>query len=337
MKQVSAQEIKGIIKKLYSLSEKGEYLALMIWGKMGIGKSQIVKQIAGELDIDFIDLRLSLLNPVDLMGLPVVDKVKQKANWLPPAFLPNGNNKEKGILFLDEINLAPQSVMNAGYQLILDRKLGNYKLPEGWLIIAAGNRAEDTFNTTKMPPPLANRFIHLTLEPDFDEWRQWAVKNGISEQVVTFLSKMPQHFFKAPTVAEKTFPSPRSWEFASKLHEIGESVDSAVGEGVGAEFRTFLRVYERIPNVDDILAGKEVRVPENAELDVLWATSMALVYRAEPKQWSNVYNYIVKFPVEFTTLIIKLLDDKSPKMHGTIVPSPEFAEFRKKHPSIFTE
>jgi len=343
MKNVSVSELKGVIKKLYALAEEGKYMGAMIWGPPGVGKSAAVRQVAEDLStaknpVGFIDLRLSLLNPVDLRGLPSVNREERLAEWLAPEFLPNAKSEKHGILFLDEINLAPQSVMAAGYQLILDRRLGDYHMPPGWLIVAAGNRVTDTPTTTKMPAPLANRFIHLQIEqPNFDEWRQWAVKNQIAEQVVSFLSKMPQHLFQAPKIDDKAWPSPRSWEFASNLYHLGEPIDAAVGGGIAAEFNTFLRVYTKIPDIDAILAGKKVSIPKATELDVLWATCMSIVYKATPKDWANVYAFIDQIPKEFEVLVIKLLDEKNAAWKSALVNSSQFKKFCNENPELFGE
>lgn len=341
MKTITIADEKEIVKKLYSLAEHGRYMGVMIWGPPGVGKSAGIRQAAHELNtkenpVSFIDLRLSQMNPVDLRGLPTINKTEGIAKWLAPEFLPR---EGRGILFLDELNLASQSVMAAGYQLVLDRRVGDYVVPPGWIIVAAGNRSEDTSNITKMPPPLANRFIHLQIErPDLDEWRSWAVKNDISEQIVSFLSKMPQHLFAQPKTTDKSWPSPRSWEFASNLHAIGESIEAAVGQGVAAEFSAFCKVYAKMPDVDAILAGKKVEVPGPKELDVLWATCMSIVYRAEPNHWKNVYNYTDRFTgKEFMVLVIKLLDEKSAEWKNTIAKSAEWKEFYTKHPHLLGE
>lgn len=338
MKNVNVSELQEVVKKLYHLSEQNKkHISLFVWGAPGVGKSAGVRQAAQDLEIGFIDLRVAQMNPVDMRGLPAINKTGESAKWLIPDFFPK---EGKGILFLDELNLAPASVMNAAYQLILDRALGDYKMPDGWIIVAAGNRSEDTPNITKMPPPLANRFIHVQIDkPDFDEWRIWAVnKGGVHEQVVTFLSKMPQHLYKAPTIADKAWASPRSWEFASTLHSMGETIDSAVGAGVASEFTAFLKVYSKIPDIDAILEGKKkVEVPKNTELDVIWATCMSIIYKAQPKHWDNVYDYIDRLPKEFTTLVITILDAKSPEWKKTIVYSKQFAKFCKENPALFGE
>ena len=328
--------LKNTLKNIYHLYKTDKkYLAVMVWGGAGIGKSQAIKQVAEELGIGFIDLRLSLLNPVDLRGLPTVNQSEQKAVWLEPDFLPNGTHAKEGILFLDEINLAPQSVMSAGYQLILDRRLGNYQLPEGWLIVAAGNRTEDNAATTRFPAPLANRFIHLEIDnPDIAEWRQWAIKNNLAEEIVAFLSKLPQHLYEKPKIGEKTWKSPRSWSFASDLFKIGEKIDNAVGGAVAGEFYAFLNVYKNMPDIEKILIGKETKVPEG--LDILWALSIAIAFRAEPQHLKNIFSYITKFPKEFEVLTILSLVDKNDEFRNAIASSSEWSKWIDNNKELTT-
>ena len=335
MQSVTIKDTKNIVKKAHQLLvSKGRSIPMMIWGPMGVGKSDGMRQVAEELKIKLIDIRLTLLNAVDLRGLPTVDRKNGLAVWLSSGFLPIAERDgAEGILFLDEINLAPMTVMNAGYQLILDRKIGDYTLPPGWSVVAAGNRAEDSNNLTKMPNPLLNRFIHYQIErPDADEWRDWAMKNGINDRVIAFLGKFPQRLMETPKAGEKAFPSPRSWSFASDLVNMGEPIDAAVGGGAATEYKAFTEVYERVPDIKRILAGEKERMPKANELDVLWATSMAIAIAAEPKHWSNVFAYIDGFPTEFEAMLIKLLSEKSDEFFTAISHSDEFNKFTKAHP-----
>lgn len=299
--------------KVQELIGGGMKIPTMLWGPPGIGKSSIIKQVAKGLKIGFIDLRLSLLNPVDLRGLPVVDHKEYKARWLEPEFLPNGKDEKEGILFLDEINLAPLSVQAAAYQLILDRRLGNYVLPEGWNIVAAGNREVDQANVVKFPAPLANRFIHIEIEPEIDSWKVWAMKNGMDERVIAFLTKLPQHLFKMPKAGEKTFPTPRTWEYVSSMKNP-EDAYLAVGEGVAAEYNAFLDVYKKMPDIDGILSGKikptmfNKYVPK--ENDVLFALSTALAVRCKKENLDNFFGYVKNLPKDFEVLSVRALLNK---------------------------
>lgn len=328
-------DLKDSIKKIYKLSESGKYVAVMTWGAPGVGKSAIIRQAAKELEIDFIDLRLSLLNPVDLRGLPSIDKEKNKAHWVIPDFLPNGSHGKKGILFLDEINLAPQSVMSAGYQLILDRRLGDYKVPAGWIIVAAGNRAEDNGQVTKFPAPLANRFVHYEVSnPEQKEWKKWAVKNGVNEHIVTFLDKMPQHLYEFPKAGEKAWKSPRSWEFASMLYSIGEAIDPAVGEGVASEFNAFIKIYKNMPDINAILEGKEAKLTSEMtkKLDLMFALSNAIIYNAKAEHIENVFSYISNMPKEFEVRTIIGMADKNDEMKTALTQSESWEKWYKNSP-----
>lgn len=237
-----------------------------VWGPPGVGKSSVVKEVAAEGGWKIIDLRLSLLNPVDLRGLPTIDREKNQANWLPPSFLPAEDTKEKGILFLDEINLAPLSVQAAAYQLILDKQIGDYKFPKTWRIVAAGNRETDKANVFKISAPLANRFIHFTVRPDFYEWKNWAEQKSIHPNVIHFLTMRPSAIFDPPAEQEKAFPSPRSWQFVAEMLETFEYDESedvprdliqvvmgAVGEGTGREFIEHIN-SNKLQDINDRLA-----------------------------------------------------------------------------------
>jgi MoxR-like ATPase len=196
-----------LTKTLTALVE--QKVSTFLWGAPGVGKSSIVKQIADAKGIGFIDLRLALMDPTDLKGIPFYDKDSHTALWAPPAFLPRD---ESGILFLDELNSAAPSVQASAYQLILDRKVGEYELPDGWAIVAAGNREGDRGVTYKMPLPLANRFVHLEMEVNVDDWKQWAYAKGIDNRVISYISYKSEHLFTFDASSDtKSFATPRSW------------------------------------------------------------------------------------------------------------------------------
>jgi MoxR-like ATPase len=250
-------------------------LSAMIWGPPGIGKSSVVAQVAGDHALDFVDVRLSQLAPTDLRGLPVPDGVV--ARWLPPEFLPRAG---RGVLFLDELNLAPPAVQGIAQQLILDRRVGSYTVPEGWFIWAAGNRKEDRASVFEMPAPLANRFLHLDVAPDFESFRDYALARGVHEQVLAFLSYRPPLLHKLDP-QRPAWPSPRSWEMASALHGAGLSVAPAVGEGAAAEFAAFVSLYSKLGALEDVLAGKGGSVAFPEEPSERYATTVGLAVRAQ--------------------------------------------------------
>jgi len=244
--------------------------SVMIWGAPGIGKSSIVKQVADKNNLRFVDVRLSQLAPTDLRGLPVPND--GITYWAPPEFLPR---QGQGILFLDEINMAPPAMQGVAQQLILDRKVGNYVVPEGWFIWSAGNRKEDRAGVFDMPAPLANRFIHLAAEVSIESFRQYAFSSGLSHQMIGFLAFRPDLLHKM-SPNEMAWPSPRSWEMADVLHQAGLDVESSVGVSAAAEFYAYLEVTENIPDIGAIVSGtQKPKFPE--EVSLRYATTMSLV------------------------------------------------------------
>ncbi|MPY65479.1 MoxR family ATPase [Deinococcus sp. SDU3-2] len=254
-------------------------LSTMIWGPPGVGKSSVVAQVAAAHGLDFVDVRLSQLAPTDLRGLPVPEADGHGggvSRWYPPEFLPRAG---QGVLFLDEVNMAPPTMQGMAQQLILDRRVGSYELPEGWFVWAAGNRKEDRASVFDMPAPLANRFLHLGVRPDFDSWRSYALGKGLHEHVIAFLTFRPELLHRLdPT--QPAWPSPRAWEMAAQLHRAGLDAAPAVGEAAGAEFAAFVRLYEGLPDLGLVLRGQGAGLRLPAEPSVRYAAVVGLAARA---------------------------------------------------------
>ena len=246
-----------------------------IWGAPGIGKSSIVAQVARENNLDFIDVRLSQLAPTDLRGLPVAENGLSK--WFPPEFLPRSG---AGILFLDELNMAPPAMQGVAQQLILDRRVGSYVVPEDYFIWAACNRKEDRAAVFDMPAPLANRFLHLQVRADFESFKAYALGKGVREQILAFLSFRPSLLHKLDP-QQPAWPSPRSWVMASQLREANLDIAPAVGTEAAAEFEAFVRLYENLPDLDRIFRGKGKNIDFPKEPSVRYAITIGLAMRAE--------------------------------------------------------
>lgn len=251
-------------------------LSTMIWGPPGIGKSSIVAQTAAAHGLGCIDLRLSQLAPTDLRGLPVAHP-DGRSHWYPPEFLPTSGT---GVLFLDEINLAPPTMQGMAQQLVLDRRVGSYTVPDGWFIWAAGNRQEDSAAVFEMTAPVANRFLHVDVAADMASFQQYALDHGLHEQIIAFLAFRPGMLHRYDP-DQPAWPSPRSWAMASTLHSIGLDVRAAVGLAAAAEFYAYVAVYGDLPDLSLILAGRGADIPFPETSSLRYAVTVGLAARAE--------------------------------------------------------
>ena len=275
---------------------------LFLWGPPGIGKSELVADIAQELGGYMIDLRLGQMEPTDIRGIPFYNKDSGKMDWAEPVDLPTAEFASQYpivVLFLDEMNSAAPSVQAAAYQLILNRRVGKYFLPDNVVLVAAGNRESDKGVTYRMPTPLANRFIHQEMRVDFASYQEWAVNNNIHKDVVGYLSFAKQDLYDFdPKSASRAFATPRSWTFVSQILEDEDGDDDTimnliagtVGEGLAVKFMAHRKVAGRMPKPEDILSGKE------KDLNV--------------KEVSAMYSLVISMCYELKGAIEKKVPDK---------------------------
>lgn len=307
---MNSQDLKEVLIPLIE-----QKIPTFIWGSPGVGKSSVVMQIAKLKNMNFIDLRLSLLDPTDLRGIPFFQAAEKTTVWAKPEFLPDSNSDEFGILFLDEINSAPPTIQAAAYQLILDRKIGEYTLPKNYAIIAAGNYETDRGVTYRMPTPLANRFVHLSFDLDFDSWKVWAFENNIDERIISYLSyKSSDLFLFDPKSTNKAFATPRSWKFVDDILKSSLSekhfqsvIGGAIGEDVAIEFLNYCKVMDKLPNIQDILDGKKIDIP--TDNSVLYAMCIGIVYALKndftTQKLTNVLKFSLELDGEFTILLVR--------------------------------
>ena len=285
---------------------------IFLWGPPGIGKSDIIKQLGTELDAHVIDVRLSLWEPTDIKGIPYFDSVNETMKWAPPAELPSADmaSKHKSIiLFLDVMNSAAPSVQAAAYQLILNRRVGAYTLPNNVVIVAAGNRETDKGVTFRMPAPLANRFVHLEMQVNWDDYFDWAVDNKIHQDVVGFLSFSKKDLYDFdPKSSSRAFATPRSWSFVSELltdddvdtDTLTDLVSGSVGEGLAIKFMAHRKHASKMPNPTDILSGK-VKKMDSKEISAMYSLTVSLCYELKDacekkaKTWNDMTNNFFEF------------------------------------------
>ncbi len=320
--------------------------SVMLWGPPGVGKSQAVRQLAQALRQStgkrtaVTDVRLLLFNPIDLRGIPTANADKTLAIWLKPRiFQMDESDDVVNILFLDEISAAPQSVQAAAYQITLDRVVGEHALPENCLVIAAGNRTTDKSVAFKMPKALANRLLHIEVEGSFASWRAWAVKSGVNDKVVGFLSFRQNYLMGFDAASDDlAFATPRSWEMVSNLlNHVKSDVDAMypliaglVGTGVAVEFRTWARVYGQLPEIRDIFDGKMPSPPSNT--DALYALTAAMTayardHRTDMARIANSIRYADRLPPDFSVVVMKDYMYLEPDYKNKLMAVPEFARW----------
>jgi MoxR-like ATPase len=307
---------------------------VFVWGPPGVGKSSIVRSVAEERRVPLLDVRASLLDPTDLRGIPMV--VDGRAVWCPPSFLPD-DRQPSGILFFDELNAAPPLVQASLYQLTLDRRVGEYVLPPGWSIVAAGNRSEDASVVFRMPAALANRFVHLDFEVSFDDWRAWALGAGIHPLVTSFLAVRRELLFDMRK-PERGYPTPRSWEIVSDAFKAAGSLEAVrdvilgiVGEGAAVEF---LAHCEQALSEEQVSAI--VEAPETADLPESLSGRYALVsyliaQASKVKILAASAVLLRRLPAELSVLLARDLLRSNPRFSL----QPAFKAFVRKHPAAF--
>ena len=262
VRTVTAVEARNLLKIAAVKRKKPVFL----WGPPGIGKSELVADIGAELEALVIDLRMALLDPTDLRGIGFYNPNTNTMDWAPPVDLPTAEVAARYkyvILFLDEMNSAPPAVQAAAYQLILNRRIGQYKLPDNVIIIAAGNRETDKGVTYRMPAPLANRFVHFEMRVDFESWLTWAVTHNVHSDVIGYLSQHKGDLFDfTPNSSSRSFATPRSWSFVSDIlqeqmndQEILDVISGTVGEGIAHKFNGHRKWSGQLPKAEDVVEG----------------------------------------------------------------------------------
>ena len=327
---------------------------IMLWGPPGIGKSSIIREVCNRTGVSFLDIRLSQREPVDLRGLPVPNG--DTVDWLISGEWPRDADS-RGIILFDEITAADRSLQVAAYEMILDRRLGNlYSLPDGWLVVAAGNRAEDRAVVNTFSSALANRFCHIDMEAELESWCQWAAAHQLHPDVIGFLRFRPECFFSMEGNVEQGWPSPRSWtRVAHTLAHADLGLDKPaldlmiqglVGAPVATEFQAFRQWTSELPDIPAMLAGRSpVSIPERA--DQRFAFCSALAHHlwkghesGQQKRLDNFFRISAKLTSDFATLALldamaSDTDQQKARKSEALLCHPAFEAWSKKHGQVF--
>ncbi len=248
---------------------------VFIWGPPGIGKSAIVEQFARDLGMDCVSLLGSQLAAEDLIGVPRIEGIHSV--FCPPRMIAR---ETPYVLFVDELNACTFEVQKAFYSLIHERRIGEYRLPDGSIVIVAGNRAHDQAIVKPVSSALMNRLLHVELRPSTREWLDWAYANGIHEWVISYVETRPDHLFVQPPKTEETFSTPRSWHILSDalqayggdvtMDEVGMLAAGCLSPSHARSFGAFVKQIHGKLFVDKILSGDQPLPRAAVDRDVLY-------------------------------------------------------------------
>lgn len=341
---ISIKKAKSIISTLVQQQLNGSNPPpVCLWGPPGVGKSDILRQIKSEKKIDLIDIRLSQMEPVDLRGVPYIEKTVEEiiTKWAIPSIFPQGQTA-KGIIFFDEISSVDSTIQTAAYQLFLDRKSGGYEIPPNVYVCAAGNRAEDHAISNPMSSALTNRLLHLEIEPDTKAWCEWAIENNIAPEVVGFIHMSPDSLFMLNEKCERGWPSPRSWANVSKVLSYGYAKDELlacisglVGEYPATEFLAYLKHSHELGDIRTVMLDPKTKWKPPTKDDMLFAVATAIAYWTwrgktpdeSAKLLDGFFRIALQLPVTFA--MVALSDAMSGK-DGEVIANQIMAHKRFK-------
>jgi hypothetical protein len=334
---VKPSDVKRAVKALYPTRRP-----LALWGPPGVGKSQVVRQAAGELGLSYLDVRLVYHEPGDLK-FPVVDQKARTVEWVNTLFPDDPD--WRGIIALEELPQAAPAVQAAAMQLTLDRKVGSYSLPDGAMVVACGNRQEDQAGARRLITPLLNRLIHLDLEVSVPDWTAWASAENVHPAVVSLIQYKPAllHDFR-PERNEREFPTPRSWCFASDVLGVAPPelrlalLSGCVGKGAAAELEGWLEVREGVERkypLDRIIDSPDsAPVPTLGEGAILWALAGLMGERSRGKDKAAVHacmRYAVRLPLEFAVYAVREVVRQGGAVNALSAPGASAFIDRNRH------
>jgi len=308
---------------------------VLLSGPPGVGKSQMCRQLASLLEGKFLDVRLIYHDPSDLK-FPIADVQKRMIYWVNSLF--PQDREWRGIICLEELAQCPQLMHAAAMQITLDRRCGDYILPDGAWVVACSNRQEDRAGCHRMITPLLNRFVHLDVEVDHKDWNMWAMENGIIPEVRGYLNFKPTSLMTFdPKLNERAFGTPRSWEMVSNVHPlVSFDLETQVTEGivgtVAHEYIGFARNYRDLPDPDGVIANPEkAMIPKEPSIAIALCTALAdRAKDASEKQLRGIMQYADRLPDEYSCLLVR----DAAFVNSEITCINEAAAWMKKHRDI---
>lgn len=326
---------KGLKELLHVMAETNKglplhrQLVLYVASAPGVGKSSLIGAFAQETDRHFTDIRLAYAAPTDVRGFPMVEEVmgKKVMSFAFPSEYPRDPN---GVLLLDEFSCAPRATQLAALQLILDKKVGEYTVPDNTLLVLAGNRAIDRANVERLSSAIVNRIVQVTLRVDLDEWNNWAIDSRLDPKLIAFIrfrADLLNDFNAQTWDGEQGFASPRSWEavsniikgptFGSLSKELRSAlIYGAVGQAAGVQFVAFLDLFGKLPDIDAMIkAPTKGEIPK--EPDVKLAMIAAIAPKITKENIGNVLVLTDRFEKEFQVLGLKMAMRRDPSIMST--------------------
>jgi hypothetical protein len=294
----------------------------------GIGKSSLAAEIAKDNNLEFIDVRLSQMDPADLQGFPM--KMGDKAGYVPMNIFPiEGDslpeNKSGWLLLLDEFNSSPMATQAAAYKLVLDKMVGMHKLHKRCVVMAAGNLMTDKAIVNRISTAMQSRLIHFTIEVDHKAWIKWADKNGIDHRVKSFINFKPKALYNFdPNHTDSTFPCPRTHEFVSRLIKEYKEFPAtklpllagAVGEGMAREMFAFFKIYAEIPTINDIMTNPE-HITLSSEPSVQYALTGLVSHHLSEKNTDKLMLFLNRLNIDFQIIALRSAIARNPEIKTT--------------------
>lgn len=287
-------------------------------GSPGLGKSDLIRQIAEDNNLKVIDFRLAQADPTDLMGFPSLNEDKTRSHYAAPETFPlEGDHIPEGyngwMLFFDEMSSAPMSVQAASYKIILDRMVGEHNLHKNVAMVCAGNLTTDKAIVNRLSTAMQSRMVHLNLEVDQEAWIDWALKKGIDHRIIGFIRFRPELLHKFdPSHSDNTFPCPRTWEFLSRIIKNMKKIEAAdlplmagtIGEGPALEFKGHTDIYETLPSVEQLLNQPgTVKIP--TEPSTLYAITSLISAKATKETIQKFMILVERLPIEFQVITLQ--------------------------------